>query len=194
MPCLLLLASPSISLWPHTVQGCDAAQRSSQRQQRASSGCAPTVAPHLSPCLRGKHETEKICGAHAHSFPTAHESHNCLPPPHHHHQNPSNLQPRASEEKHRSREGVIFIVPVCMFTSLIHSGRSGGGKKNNVLTEHNILVNVLPYLWSLDFIFYVNIIKAGLFLKYIRDCERKACVLSPISSHSVTGGLRCPWT
>lgn len=82
-----------------------------------------------------------------------------------------------------------------MFTSLIYSGRSGGEtKKNKVLTEHKILVNVLPYLWSLGFIFYVNIIKAGLFLKYIRDCERKACVLSPISSHSVTGGLRCPQT
>lgn len=79
-------------------------------------------------------------------------------------------------------EKVLYIL--CLSVCSLHYFMAGGleeEKKNNVLTEHKILGNVLPCLWSLGFIFYVNIIKAGLFLKYIHDCERKACVLSPIS-------------
>lgn len=79
MLCLLLYISPSISLWPHSVQGCDAARRSlvqrqTQQPLRAVRSLQPGTCRHV---YVEKHETEKICGAHAHSFPTAHES--CLP-------------------------------------------------------------------------------------------------------------------
>lgn len=106
---------PVCSCWPahpsardHTLSsGCDAAQRSSQRQQRASG------APHLSPCLRGKHETEKIWGAHAHSFPAAHESHN-----HHAHQNP--LRPAATvqwgEAQEADAEKLLYISRLSVFS------------------------------------------------------------------------------
>lgn len=88
----------------------------------------------------------------------------------------------------------ILCLSGCMFTAVIHSWRSGGERKNNVLTEHKIEFKVRPYLWTLGFIFYINIIKAGLFLKYIHGCESKVCSLSPISSHSVNRGLRRPRT
>lgn len=56
MLCPLLYISPSIILWPHSVQGCDAARRSSvQRQtQQQPLRAALAAARHLSPCLCGK--------------------------------------------------------------------------------------------------------------------------------------------
>lgn len=44
----------------------------------------------------------------------------------------------------------ILCLSGCMFTAVIHSWRSGGERKNNVLTEHKIVFKVLPYLWTLD--------------------------------------------
>lgn len=83
---------------------------------------------------------------------------------------------------------------VCSQQWFIVGGLEGKERKNNALTEHKIVFKILPYLWTLGFIFYINIIKAGLFLKYIHGCESKACSLSPISSHSVNGGLWRPRT
>lgn len=38
----------------------------------------------------------------------------------------------------------ILCLSGCMFTAVIHSWRSGGERKNNVLTEHKIVFKVLP--------------------------------------------------
>lgn len=126
---------PVCSCWPAHPSACDhtlsrgvtrrgAAAKDNSGPPRAVHPPWPHTCRHV--CVESMRPRRYVVRMH---IPSPLLMNHTTAPPHHHHQNPSNLQPRASEEKHRSREGVVFIVPVCMFTSLIHSGRSGGEKK-----------------------------------------------------------------